>query len=82
MAYLSTFVYNYLRKDGCLVVKLVSENANDIVTSEFISNLWEHYVSTLNEKKVKEKKIKMESEGKEGEVDAAEIKFKSPDYQY
>lgn len=77
---LPTFVYNYLRKDGCLVVKLVSKNSNDIVTSEFISNLWEHYLTTLGGKGFEDKMIKME---KEVDVeDSQNINYKSPDYKY
>lgn len=39
------FVRKFLRRDGCLLVRLVSQNASDIIAAELICELWEYYQS-------------------------------------
>ena len=38
-----SFVENYLRNDGILIIELVSENASDLIAAELICALWEQY---------------------------------------
>ena len=37
------FVTEYLRQDGILILRLVGINANDLVVSELMAELWNHY---------------------------------------
>ena len=43
--WLKDFVFKYLRKDGCLIVRMVERNTSDVVAVEMLSGLWENYVS-------------------------------------
>ena len=38
-----SFVENYLRNDGILIIQLVSENASDLIAAELICALWDQY---------------------------------------
>ncbi len=40
---IKSFVNNYLRNDGILIVQLVSENSSDIIAAELICGLWDHF---------------------------------------
>lgn len=44
------FIYDYLSADGVLILRLISENVSDLLTSEVIHELWHEYkkVSTLS----------------------------------
>ena len=42
--WLKDFVFKYLRKDGCLIVRMVGRNTSDVVAVEMLSGLWENYV--------------------------------------
>jgi hypothetical protein len=37
------FVFNYLAADGVLILRLISENISDLVTSEVVNELWNEY---------------------------------------
>ena len=37
------FVDEYLRKDGCFILKLVTRNASDLVTAELLAGIWDNY---------------------------------------
>lgn len=37
------FVVDYLRRDGCFIVRLVAKNTSDLIAAELISGLWDHY---------------------------------------
>ncbi|CAH1798820.1 unnamed protein product [Owenia fusiformis] len=41
--YVAKFADNYLRQDGTFVLHMLDINLNDVVMSEVISGLWEHY---------------------------------------
>ena len=37
------FVKNYLRRDGCFIIRLVAKNASDLIAAELLCGLWEHF---------------------------------------
>lgn len=37
------FVVDYLRRDGCFIVRLVAKNTSDLIAAELISGLWDHF---------------------------------------
>lgn len=39
------FVYEYLKQDGALLMRLVGHNTNSITVTELICSLWDHYKS-------------------------------------
>ncbi|OAF67878.1 hypothetical protein A3Q56_04396 [Intoshia linei] len=39
------FVKDYLKRDGILMIKIISKNASDIIASELVAGLWKHYLS-------------------------------------
>ena len=41
------FVYEYLKRDGCFILKLVTRNASDLVASELVSGLWDQYLDNV-----------------------------------
>ncbi|XP_023933040.1 innexin unc-9-like [Lingula anatina] len=45
---LSTFVHKYLSLDGVFVLMLIGRNSNDVVISELIAEMWEHYREECN----------------------------------
>ncbi len=42
------FVFNYLAADGVLILRLISENISDLLTSEVINELWNEYKKLSN----------------------------------
>ena len=47
------FIYDYLSADGVLILRLISENISDLLTSEVVNELWNEYKklsSFINEK--------------------------------
>lgn len=40
------FTTSYLRQDGILVLRLISINANDLIVSDLICELWNNYRTT------------------------------------
>jgi len=44
------FVSDYLRRDGCFIVRLVGDNTSDHIAAELIAGLFEHYKE--NRKKI------------------------------
>ncbi|KAK3083046.1 hypothetical protein FSP39_012546 [Pinctada imbricata] len=44
------FVDGYLRQDGCYVLRVFSNNANDVITSEIIRYLYKNYTSKAQDK--------------------------------
>ena len=55
------FVHQFLRADGCLLVRLVSQNTSDIIAAEFLYKLWIYYQKRHN---------KIENIYKEGKLQA------------
>lgn len=50
------FIFDYLSADGVLILRLISENISDLLTSEVINELWSEYkklagLSTKNREK-------------------------------
>ncbi len=45
----SNFVNDYLKEDGVLALKLLSNNAHDLIVSEVVGNLFNLYKSKRNE---------------------------------
>lgn len=50
------FIFDYLSSDGVLILRLVSENISDLLTSEVVNELWNEYkkiasLSTTNRDK-------------------------------
>jgi hypothetical protein len=50
------FIFDYLSADGVLILRLVSENISDLLTSEVVNELWNEYkkiasLSTKNREK-------------------------------
>ena len=50
------FIFDYLSADGVLILRLISENISDLLTSEVINELWNEYkklagLSTKNREK-------------------------------
>ena len=50
------FIFDYLSADGVLVLRLISENISDLLTSEVVNELWNEYkkiasLSTKNREK-------------------------------
>jgi len=39
----SNFVRSYLMRDGCLIVRLVAENTNDLIAADLLSRLYDDY---------------------------------------
>jgi hypothetical protein len=37
------FIYDYLAADGVLILRLISENISDLLTSEVVNELWNEY---------------------------------------
>ncbi|XP_013415360.1 innexin unc-9 [Lingula anatina] len=56
---LKRFIYDYLRKDGIFVLKLIGRNCNDVIVAEMIATLWDHFKAKvegpLNEDEREEK---------------------------
>lgn len=48
------FVDNYLRHDGCYVLRVFSNNANDVITSEIIKYLYQDYVKEKEQRENKD----------------------------
>ncbi|CAF1261545.1 unnamed protein product [Adineta steineri] len=42
------FVFDYLSADGILILRLISENISDLLTSEVINELWNEYKKISN----------------------------------
>ena len=42
------FVFDYLSADGILILRLISENISDLLTSEVINELWSEYKKLAN----------------------------------
>lgn len=42
------FIYDYLSADGILILRLISENISDLLTSEVINELWQEYNTMVN----------------------------------
>ena len=42
------FIYDYLSADGILILRLLSENISDLLTSEVINELWNEYRTMAN----------------------------------
>ena len=42
------FIYDYLSADGILILRLLSENISDLLTSEVINELWNEYKKVSN----------------------------------
>jgi len=42
------FVYDYLSADGILILRLISENISDLITSEVVNELWNEYKKLVN----------------------------------
>ena len=56
--YLSNvFIYDYLSADGILILRLISENISDLLTSEVINELWNEYKKISNLSPTKSRKI-------------------------
>src|SRR5579871_2688922 len=50
------FIFDYLSADGVLILRLISENISDLLTSEVVNELWNEYkklasLSTKNREK-------------------------------
>jgi hypothetical protein len=50
------FIFDYLSADGVLILRLISENISDLLTSEVVNELWNEYkklssLSTTNREK-------------------------------
>jgi hypothetical protein len=50
------FIFDYLSADGVLILRLISENISDLLTSEVVNELWNEYkkisgLSTQNREK-------------------------------
>jgi hypothetical protein len=45
---LSRFVESYLTRDGCLIIRLVAVNSSDIIATELLGHLYDHYVRCGN----------------------------------
>lgn len=46
------FIFDYLSEDGVLILRLVSENISDLLTSEVVNELWNEYkrIASLSSK--------------------------------
>ena len=46
------FIFDYLSADGVLILRLISENISDLLTSEVVNELWNEYkkLSSLSNK--------------------------------
>ena len=46
------FIFDYLSADGVLILRLVSENISDLLTSEVVNELWNEYkkIASLSSK--------------------------------
>jgi hypothetical protein len=46
------FIFDYLSADGVLILRLISENISDLLTSEVVNELWSEYkkISSLSAK--------------------------------
>ena len=42
------FIFDYLSADGILILRLLSENISDLLTSEVINELWSEYKKVSN----------------------------------
>jgi len=42
------FIFDYLSADGILILRLISENISDLLTSEVINELWTEYKKLSN----------------------------------
>ncbi|CAF3254251.1 unnamed protein product, partial [Rotaria sp. Silwood2] len=42
------FIFDYLTTDGILILRLISENISDLLTSEVIHELWNEYKKLSN----------------------------------
>jgi hypothetical protein len=42
------FIFDYLSADGILILRLISENISDLLTSEVINELWNEYKKLSN----------------------------------
>jgi hypothetical protein len=42
------FIFDYLSADGILILRLISENISDLLTSEVINELWNEYKKISN----------------------------------
>lgn len=40
----SSFIDEFLRRDGIFLIKLVAKNSSDLVAAELISGLWDHFL--------------------------------------
>ncbi|ELT94614.1 hypothetical protein CAPTEDRAFT_19786 [Capitella teleta] len=58
------FVHEYLRQDGCFILRLISHNTNNITTSDVTCGLWENWLARYRHKLPldKEKKALEEDE--------------------
>ena len=41
---LNNFLHNYLRRDGLLILRLISKNAGEIIAAEILHGLWMNYL--------------------------------------
>ncbi len=53
-----SFVTNYLRNDGILIIQLVAENATDFIAAELICALWDLYRNKADTSKRTERKTR------------------------
>lgn len=42
--HLRCFVEYYLRQDGVFAIKMLSRNTNDVIVSEIVTKLWDHFI--------------------------------------
>nr|ABB16292.1 innexin 11 [Hirudo medicinalis]AFC34069.1 INX9B [Hirudo verbana] len=61
-----TFVGDYLKRDGCFVLRMAAKNSSDLIASELICELWDKYRASckMDERNTKNSRLSLSFEEK------------------
>lgn len=65
------FIYDYLTTDSILILRLVSENISDLLTSQVINDLWNEYKKLCNLSAAKREKYQRSKDLGQGKSESS-----------